>query len=63
MSFPKVLDAYEFCSDELKQVLDQGREYEKKLRDEETDMMIDSQSKEEVKRVDPNDKEIKVSDE
>lgn len=35
MSFPKVLDVYEFCTDELKKSLDLGREFERKLREEE----------------------------
>lgn len=30
VSFPRVLDMYQFCTDELKKILDTGREYEKK---------------------------------
>jgi ubiquitin carboxyl-terminal hydrolase 14 len=35
VSFPKVFDLYEFCTDELKKSLDHGREFERKLREEE----------------------------
>jgi len=35
VSFPKVLDLFEFCTDQLKQGLDLGREYDQKLRAEE----------------------------
>jgi ubiquitin carboxyl-terminal hydrolase 14 len=35
VSFPKVLDIYDFCTDELKKSLDLGREFERKLREEE----------------------------
>jgi ubiquitin carboxyl-terminal hydrolase 14 len=62
VSFPKVFDVYEFCSDELKKSLDHGREYEKKIRDEETEMMIDSGNKEE-KKEESKDKGVKISDE
>lgn len=34
MSFPKVLDIYPFCSDKLKETLEQGRKYEKKKIEE-----------------------------
>lgn len=35
MSFPKDFDIYDFCTDELKKSLDLGREFERKLREEE----------------------------
>ena len=35
VSFPKVFDIYELCTDELKKSLDVGREFERKLREEE----------------------------
>jgi len=35
VAFPKILDVYEFCSEELKKSLDLGREFETKLREEE----------------------------
>lgn len=35
VSFPKVLDIYEICTDELKKSLDVGREFERKIREEE----------------------------
>lgn len=31
VSFPKILDVYPFCTDELKKSLDLGREREKKV--------------------------------
>ena len=34
VSFPKVLDLYKYCSDELKKNLEHRREYEKKLKEE-----------------------------
>jgi ubiquitin carboxyl-terminal hydrolase 14 len=65
VSFPKVFDVYEFCSEELKKSLDHGREYEKKIRDEETEMMIDAGNKEEKKEESKQskDKGMKISDE
>jgi ubiquitin carboxyl-terminal hydrolase 14 len=35
VSFPKVFDIYELCTDELKKSLDVGREFERKIREEE----------------------------
>ena len=35
VSFPKVLDIYELCTDDLKKSLDVGREFERKIREEE----------------------------
>jgi ubiquitin carboxyl-terminal hydrolase 14 len=35
VSFPKILDMYEFCTEDLKKSLDLGREFERKLREEE----------------------------
>lgn len=76
MSFPKVLDMYDLCTEELKKSLDQGREFERKLRQEEDTKrlegkdveMKDEESKEESKtmKVDKaiqKEKEIKISDE
>jgi hypothetical protein len=56
---------YEFCSDELKTSLDFGRDFDKKLRDEETEMMIDSGNKDknEETKGNPKDKDLKISDE
>jgi ubiquitin carboxyl-terminal hydrolase 14 len=34
VAFPKIFDAYEFASDELKKSLDMGREFERKVRAE-----------------------------
>ena len=55
MSFPKVLDLYPFCTEDLKKSLDQGREFERKLREEEDTKMLNKEdvemkdSKEETK--------------
>jgi ubiquitin carboxyl-terminal hydrolase 14 len=35
VSFPKIFDIYELCTDELKKSLDVGREFERKIREEE----------------------------
>ena len=34
MAYPRNLDVYEFCSDDLKKSLDQGRDHDEKLREE-----------------------------
>jgi len=34
VGFPKILDMYDYCSDDLKKTLDTGRAYEKKLDEE-----------------------------
>jgi len=52
VSFPKVLDVYEFCTDELKKHLDEGREMERKLREEEDNRRLqgkDAEMKDETK--------------
>ncbi len=43
VSFPKVFDIYDFCTDELKQSLDLGREFERKLREEEDNKRLQGQ--------------------
>ena len=40
VAFPKVLDIWEFCTDELKASLDQGRQFEAKLRAEEDEKAL-----------------------
>ena len=35
VAFPKIFDIYEFCSEELKKSLDLGRDFERRLREEE----------------------------
>lgn len=35
VAFPKVFDLYEFCTDDLKKSLDQGRDFERRIREEE----------------------------
>ena len=44
VTFPAVMDVYQFCSDELKQELDVGREMEKEMRERELE-----ENKEETK--------------
>jgi len=50
VGFPKVLDIWEFCSDELKESLNQGREFEAKLRAEEDAKALEGKSGEEEKK-------------
>lgn len=40
VAYPRVLDIYNFCSDELKKSLDFGREFEAKLRAEEDEARL-----------------------
>lgn len=35
VSFPKMFDIYDFCTDELKKSLDLGRDFERRIREEE----------------------------
>jgi hypothetical protein len=44
--YPKVFDCYNYCSDELKKSLDQGREFEAKLRAEEDRLNLEGKMKE-----------------
>lgn len=46
VAFPKVLDAYKFCSDELKKGLDFGRQLETKVREEEDRIRLEGKKKE-----------------
>ena len=48
VSFPKNFDIYEFCTDELKKSLDLGRDFERRIREEE-----------DVKRLEGKDVEMK----
>lgn len=43
VSFPKIFDLYDFCSDDLKKSLDLGREFERKLREEEDNKRLQGQ--------------------
>jgi ubiquitin carboxyl-terminal hydrolase 14 len=45
VSFPKVFDIYNHCSDELKKSLDLGREFEAKLRAEEDSAKLEGKRK------------------
>jgi len=40
VTFPKVFDIYDFCTTELKKSLDLGREFERKLREEEDNLRL-----------------------
>ena len=53
--FPKVLDVYNYCSDELKKSLDHGREFEQKLRTEEDNAKLEGK----IKAAEQYDKEMK----
>ena len=43
------MDAYEFCSDELKKSLDLGRAFETKMREEEDNKILEGKADEEMK--------------
>ena len=54
VAFPKVLDIYEYCSNDLKKSLDLGREFEINVREEEDKKMLegdDVQMKDEEDKV------------
>lgn len=53
VSFPMVLDVYDICSDELKESLNHGRQYENKLREEYDAKMLSGQSMGEEAKLDP----------
>ena len=46
MAYPRVLDVYKFCSDQLKKSLDCGRELEAKVREEEDRIKLEGKVKE-----------------
>jgi len=46
VNYPRVLDVYEHCSDELKKSLDHGREFEQKIRKEEDAAILEGKKKE-----------------
>ncbi len=48
VAFPKVLDVYELCSEELKKSLDLGREFDRKQREEEDNRILAGKEKEDV---------------
>eukprot|EP00347_Sterkiella_histriomuscorum_P013667 403363833 len=60
VSFPKVLDIYDFCTDELKKSLDLGREFERKLREEEDTRRLQGQDVEMKDESKNNQEEEKV---
>ena len=45
VNYPRVLDVYEHCSDDLKKSLDHGREFENKIRKEQDDAVLDGKKK------------------
>jgi ABC-type uncharacterized transport system ATPase subunit len=49
VSFPKNFDIYDFCTDELKKSLDLGREFERKLREEEDNKRLQGTADVEMK--------------
>ena len=53
------MDVYEFCTPELKKSLDQGREFEEKLRDEEEAKRGGSTKKDEKEKDKSEDVEMK----
>lgn len=59
VAFPKVLDIYDFCTDELKKSLDLGREFERKLREEEDNRRLQGQDVD-MKDESKNDEEEKI---
>jgi ubiquitin carboxyl-terminal hydrolase 14 len=44
VSFPKVLDLYDICSEDLKKSLDLGREFARKIREEEDSKRLEGKS-------------------
>lgn len=46
VNYPRVLDVYEHCSDELKKSLDLGREFDQKIRKEEDAAVLEGKKKE-----------------
>lgn len=60
VQFPKVLDLFEFCSDELKKGLDLGREYERKMRKEEDEKRLAGKTAAEL---DKKDEDVEMKDE
>lgn len=52
--YPKVLDLYEFCSDNLKKTLDEGRAIEQKHRSEEDRVRLEGKQKDSLE----NDKQV-----
>lgn len=44
MSFPKTFDIYEFCTDELKKSLDLGRDFERRIREEEDQKALEGKT-------------------
>jgi len=63
VTFPKVFDIYEFCTEELKKGLDLGREFERKLREEEDSKRLtgvaDVEMKDESSKQDQQEEEKK----
>ena len=50
VSFPRVFDIYELCTDDLKKSLDVGREFERKIREEEDARRLTGKDEEEKKK-------------
>ena len=50
VSFPRVFDIYELCTDDLRKSLDVGREFERKIREEEDARRLTGKDEEEKKK-------------
>ena len=57
VSFPMILDAYDLCSEELKESLDHGRKYEIRLREEHDEKMLSGKLEEDAKKEEEEKKE------
>ena len=55
VSFPMVLDVYDLCSDELKESLNHGREFEAKMREEHDEKMLSGAAMQADAKMEPED--------
>ena len=63
VAFPKVLDIWEFCTDELKASLNHGRELEEKMRAEEDAKALEGKTAEEEEKKGGGDVQMKDEEE
>jgi hypothetical protein len=63
VSFPKVLDIYDLCSEDLKKSLDLGREFSRKLREEEDARRLEGKSDDVEMKDQSSKEEVKLSEE
>ena len=59
MAFPKNFDLYDFCTEDLKKSLDLGREFERKLREEEDNKILEGKKANQNADVEMKDEESK----